>query len=100
MPGAKFILIYAVHHRRVEVVAAGVGKEHFFRPRLKIGLTVFTTPVYPGTVKHDVHRQFAPGQRRNGRLMQQTDGIVANKQLLALLTDIPGETAMAGVIFQ
>lgn len=53
-----------------------------------MGFTVFTTPVYPGTVKHDVHRQFAPWQRRNGRLMQQTDGIVANKQLLALLTDI------------
>ena len=43
MPGAKFILIYAVHHRRVEVVAAGVGKEHFFRPRLKMHLLKYDT---------------------------------------------------------
>ena len=100
MLGAEFILIDAVHHRRVEVVAAGMGEEHFLRPSLQVRLTVFTAPVNAGAVEHHVYRQLAPGQRRNGRLVQQTDGIIANKQLLALLTNIPGETAMAGVIFQ
>ena len=65
-----------------------------------MGFAMLAAAVNAGTVKHHINRQFPPGQRLKGRFMQKTNGIVANKQLLSLLTYIPGKAPMAGVIFQ
>jgi hypothetical protein len=43
---------------------------------------MFTAAVNAGTVEHHIHRQLTPGQPAMV-LMQQTDGIIANKQLLS-----------------
>ena len=67
--GAELILIDAIDHRRVEIVAARMGEEHFLRTSLQMGFAVFATPIYAGTVEHHVYRQLAPRQRRNGRLV-------------------------------
>jgi hypothetical protein len=64
-----------------------------------MGFAMFAAAVNAGTIQHHIDRQFAPRKRLEGRLMQKTDGIIANKQLLS-----PGvhraKAPMAGVIFQ
>ena len=63
-------------------------------------LAVFAIAEDPRTIQHDVDTQFAPWKCIECSLMQNADSVIANDELVTFLTNIPGKTSMAGVIFQ
>ena len=74
----KSLFVNAEHYRSVEIAAAGMGKQHFLRARLQMGFAIGAAAPNAGAVQHDVDVQFAPRQIGDPRLMQQTNGIVAD----------------------
>ncbi|MNI54735.1 hypothetical protein D3C73_1096460 [compost metagenome] len=93
-------MVDAKHDGGVQIVAAGVSEQHFLRPRRQMSLAIRPTAVHAAAVQHHVNAQLAPGKLFHRRLMQQTKGIVPDGQHVAFLANIPGKTAMAGVVFQ
>ncbi|MNG14023.1 hypothetical protein D3C84_977470 [compost metagenome] len=65
-----------------------------------MGFAICPAAVHTAAVQYHVDAQLAPGKLFHRRLMQQTKGIVPDGQHVAFLANIPGKTAMAGVVFQ
>lgn len=96
----QLILVHAKNDGGVKIVAARMRKEHFLRASGNMRLAMLPVAIYARTIQHDIHAQFAPRQIRQRSFMQNTNDIVADKKLLALVANLPCKTPVAGIVFQ
>ncbi len=96
----QLVLVHAKNDGGVKIVAARMRKEHFLRASGNMRLAMLPVAIYARTIQHDIHAQFAPRQIRQRSFMQNTNDIVADKKLLALVANLPCKTPVAGIVFQ
>ncbi len=95
--GLQHLMVDAIDHRRVNVLAARCGNHDLARATLQMEARLFLAREKTGALEHHIDTEVSPGQGRGITIGKHADPITIDDNRIAIDRDRTGKAAMRGI---